>query len=90
MNKQVVADLQNGKCGIAITLLHYPSPVGAKCGNAGSLLVIGGVDPDVVAPIPKVNFSSEGIPNNTVKNVRLIRNVRWLHNCILLFGYQVI
>ena len=89
MSKELIHDLVKGRWGLALNLLHDTSPMAAICGTKCSVLQMGGVDPDVVVPIGKVNYRSEGVPDNGVHVTGLIRDVGWLHNSIAISGHEV-
>jgi len=66
MFEQVIHDVLEGCRGIAISLLHDPSSIGAICGKTCRILFIGGVDSDGVVAITDVNLRSEGVYSNCI------------------------
>jgi len=74
MLEQVVHNVLEGARSIAVTLLHYSSPVGAIWGRKYSILLIGGVNPDSVVAITDVYFRPEGVCSNCVSDEGLTRD----------------
>ena len=85
--KVVVHDLLKGSLGIAVILLHDTSPMGTTWCHKCGVLLMAGVDPDVIVPITKVHGQSAGVPGNGMNDSRLIRDVKWLPNSIAISGH---
>jgi len=82
--EQVVHDVLEGGRSIAVTLLHYSSPVNAIWGRKCSILLLGGMNPNSVVAITDVYLGPEGVCSNCVSDDGLTRDECWLQLSFLI------
>jgi len=84
MFEQVVHDVLEGGRSIAVTLLHDSSSVGAIWRRKCSILLMGGVNSDVVVANTDINFRPEGVCSNCVSDEGLARD-----ECRLQLSFRI-